>query len=147
MPIGQTTIEELSHSVGSLELVKARVPLEELIDTKPLFNYINLYASIPFGRVRLGAARLEKSNWLEQCLDGLDFRNRCYLFVAGTGTGWQWSEVEAANSEEWILDFLLRNDVDDFMVLSHDQQSFLGLVEDEADYLAFVIKDIKSHNF
>ncbi len=90
---------------------------------------------------------MEKSKWLAECLDGIDFRNKCYLFVPRTGTGLQWSEVESANPEEWMLELLIRKDVDDFMVLSHDQQSFLGLVEDEANYLAFVIKDIKSHDF
>lgn len=119
---------------------------EGLINPKTVFQWINKYDAVPFARIPLNAGLSATTKWLADCLESIDFRNKCYLCIISFAVGWHWSEVEAVDPEEWILDLLLRTDVDDFMVLSHNQTSFLGFVEDEDEYLIFVSQNILSRD-
>lgn len=115
---------------------------KRLIDLKPLFFSINRYAAVPSERLPLYNIQPEKDGWIENCLKYIDLHKNCYLFVLNSAGGWYWSEVEAANHTDWIVKLLVRRDIDDFMVLSHDQKGFVGFIEDEYNCLAFVYEDV-----
>jgi hypothetical protein len=143
MPIKQWKIEELIRTIASIKSATLLADFERRIDPKPLFFTINRYDAIPFSRMLLYAAEADKDKWLENCLEQAALKDNCYLLVLGYDTGWHWLEIEAANQKEWISELLLSDNVDDFMVLSHDQKGFLGIIEDEAEYLAFVYKNVE----
>ena len=141
------TLEELNRpfaSDGPLKVMSVSAD-ETLPSPRLLFSYINRYDAVPTARMRFGAVRADKDSWLDSVLEHLSFTNRCYMFVLGVVTqpNWQWLEAEVTGQRQWILDLMARSDVSDFMILSSDRKGFLGLIEDEAAYLAFTFGDVQ----
>ena len=141
MSASQVSIEDLRSLLLPARLVfEAEIP-QDLPSPRLLFDAINRYEAVPFDRVSLGTGQNGKRDWLNGCLEHVDFKGKCFLFVIQYG--WRWFEIESANPEEWILDLLLKSDADDFMVLSQDVTGFLGFIEAEAEYLAFLSRRIR----
>ncbi len=141
MSASHVSVEDLRSMLLPARLIlEADIP-QDLPSPRLLFEAVNRYEAIPFDRVLLGAGQDTKRVWLNGCLEHVDFKNKCFLFVIQYG--WRWYEIEAANPEEWILNLLLKSNVDDFMILSQDVTGFLGFIEDEAKYLAFLSKHIR----
>lgn len=55
MGANQPNIERLIDSIESAKLASGIISSEELLDTKPLFYFINRYDAIPFTRLLLYA--------------------------------------------------------------------------------------------
>ena len=135
MPASQSKTEELLDLVKSLPSVKEVTVAEGLIDAQHLFWPINRYDAVPAAHLLLGRVQTDGNQWLKDCLGLITQNNRCYL--CAIGYAWSWLEVDAGDHKEWILELLLRRDVQDFMILSFERKGFLGLIEEESEYLAF----------
>ena len=140
MSASSVSIEDLRSLLLPVKLVSEEAILQDLPSPRLLFDAINRWEAIPFDRVLLSAAQDSKRAWLNGCLEHVDLKGECFLFVIQYG--WRWFKVDSENPKEWILNLLLNSDMDDFMVLSHDVAGFLGFIEAEAEYLAFLSKHI-----
>ena len=143
MSTNQPKLPELLSSLTSVKIISNAALPEGLVDAKPLFYHINRYATVPSAKLSLYDIEPEKDGWLSICLRYIDLDSNCYLFVLNSADGWYWTEVGSPNHAGWITELLVRQDIDDFMVLSYDQKGFAGFIEEEYDYLAFAYEDVR----
>jgi len=129
-------LQELLLSVEGLKWMGYTESMETPFPPSSFWQRIIRIDAEPYAKIPKTTPDAELSLWLMECVRQLKLGSSCYLSVGGFNQ-LPWARIQIEVSNNWLLTLWNRG-IREFVVLSFDQSSMLGITQEEWYYFAYL---------
>jgi hypothetical protein len=124
-------------SIEGIEAAAMPEDPQPSVSSWDLFRRINLWDAAPSTRISIHAEESALESWVTGCLGRLGEAEE-YFIALTEFWGLPWAKIRVQKQSAWLFHLWEQLQPRELLLLSPDQDSMLGFIDEESHYLAYL---------